>query len=387
MTYRLGVIIASECKLPGSSVSLLLHYLKAGLPGDALPNANFETSISDDDLQKATELALNSRTLHHFAHGILPDLTGANYNMVRAALTHHEKRALIINTRLLSGAGRVSELFSRADIPYAYVKGPFQQNEIYGSYFIRASADLDIFVARRNFYKILSQLRANNFRLDTISPFRYWDVFNGEMHLMDMQTQKWSVDLHHKLQTPGLQSPRNVEGLLEGRQLNSAVGHEISILSKNKTILVVAMNLIKALYRGETNGLAHLCDLYVLIDGPDGNQQHDYLKDCDAHGLMGTMIVCLRLLDLVFGLSNPPEAIEDQIKDALTDFSEGDVINRLIFGGSPDWPSNLGMLRLTNLGQPIWKNSEVIHYGAAEFTRKLERLFRVYIPLYKDAKS
>ena len=364
-----------------SPISVLIDNVILGLSSEDIVDETNIDCVSDRYLSEICDLALETKTFLHFAKGILPRLSGKNFEYVREKLTLYEKRTLARNSCLLIGANRAANILENNQIPYAFFKGPFQQHSIYGSYFTRGSADLDILVERNNFSKIVNIFQKNEFLLASKTPFGYWSVFKGELHLADLITRKWFLDVHHKMQPPGLQQPKSISVFLEDTKVDETTGNNVKILSSKKCALVISMNLAKALYRGEKGGFAHLCDLYTLINNYSEASISICLSESELHDIRGTMLLSVRLLDIVFGMSDLTSELRNQARQVLSEISDQELIERLIYGGEPHWPSQLGMIAATCEGQFWRRNSESLNYCASEISRKLERLFKVYIPL------
>jgi hypothetical protein len=124
-----------------------------------------------------------------------------------AAVADYKFRTFQINSTLLRESLAVCATLQAIQTPFIYMKGPLQQRLVYGDFFTRPVADIDILLPRRDHRRAAKSLEALSYH--SASTSLWWRLFLGEEHLVRKGTHPTTIDLHYRLQQPG--SPPRAE--------------------------------------------------------------------------------------------------------------------------------------------------------------------------------
>jgi hypothetical protein len=243
-----------------------------------------------------TEIAQRNRISLALAdRGNPDDNSSATTRALRAALH-------LQNAAVLSLVAVVARALKGMD--FIVFKGPVQQKVIYGTFFQKPSGDVDVLVPSSSFEEARERLTQIGLSLPHECTRIWWRHMLGEQHLVQENPHRPSVDLHHRLQRPGCPSPTSIAWFYKQKQYIDVGGLKVPVPTRAAIALICSLNLIKALYGGETGG-GHALDLWTLLRSMTSQEKNDLLVVARRQGLAKTLNVASHISNYVFGSENP----------------------------------------------------------------------------------
>lgn len=213
---------------------------------------------------------------------------------------------------------RVLPELERAGLSFVVFKGPLQQQQIYGSLFVRPSSDLDLLVAPVDFGRSAPLLNRSGYVLAKECRSIWWRAGLGEQHFEAVDPASVTIDLHHRLQQPGCPLPSEPSAFLRQCEPVVIAGQSLPSLSSIHTQLLSAMSLVKALHHHEPCA-RYAIDLWALGRQHDADQWGRVRAEADRQGLTNTLQLALRAARLLFPdetrLPAPSEVILADVDD------------------------------------------------------------------------
>lgn len=246
------------------------------------------------------------------------------------------------NLVLLSEVAAVMRHFTARDILATVMKGPLQQKILYGDFFIRPAADIDILVAHRHFRKATDALLELQFEQLAESRSIWWRWFLGEQHLVRQGDRPVSVDLHHRVQQPGSPAPADTRAFLSRSEPIAYRSEQLPALSREDVPLLSAISIVKALYNREAVG-SHICDLYRAV-GFDTAALVRFLAGAEQQEISGTAFAALRIVSIAF--DHDFGDLQPKVAGALKGISDEDLLLMTFVPGATTlvWPKRRQIL-------------------------------------------
>lgn len=273
---------------------------------------------------------------------------------------------LAANGALLRELSTLTPKYLAANINFMTIKGPLQQQQLYGSAFQRRSADLDLLVHEQDFSLAAKILIAEGYVVTT--PSIWWHRTLGEQHFHKATATHVKVDLHYRVDQPG--TPRSIvakilfEDLLE-IEVN---GVNVPALSARGGLLLCTISIAKALYNREP-AAAHLCDLYVGLKAAAPDTVNSFLAMARTAGLGGHAVVALHLMACLFGID---VALPAGTRNLLRGMPHTDLM-KMVFTprhSATRWPKRRQMLWDLCERRPLRYASELGRVVTSEIMRR-----------------
>ncbi|NVO29191.1 nucleotidyltransferase family protein [Donghicola sp. C2-DW-16] len=203
---------------------------------------------------------------------------------------------IALNSRSLDASLKASKVLKKAKITHAVFKGPAQQDVLYGSAFVKPSADADILVAPKDQERAFEALQSYGYHIDEPKAW-WWRQFLNEVHLVS--NDKAPLDLHHGLGQAGLPDVRNPEAFLDRTTQYMYRGDHIPILDKIDICMLASYSLAKSFISQEPC-LGTLFDFHTARSSLNA-EEYDVLKSRSAaHKLSKILSFGESLEDAVF---------------------------------------------------------------------------------------
>jgi hypothetical protein len=283
-----------------------------------------------------------------------------------ATVADYKFRTFQVNSTLLRESLAVCATLQAIQTPFIYMKGPLQQRLVYGDFFTRPVADIDILLPRRDHRRAAKSLEALGY--NSASTSLWWRLFLGEEHLVKQAARPTTIDLHYRLQQPGSPAPRRTSQYLQDVEKITFGGTELPALARRNIPLLSAISIAKGLYNREATA-AHVCDLFVLLQA-DPVAITRFIKDAKDQGLIGTALLALRAVSGLFGVTFQ-QVIETA--SVLTSIPDTTLTRMILTPDDPDlvWPMRRQVLWELCLGQPAQYSKEVARALASEAALRL----------------
>jgi hypothetical protein len=204
-----------------------------------------------------------------------------------ARLDLYGLRTLALNGSCLHAGARVSAALRKAGIRHVVIKGPLQQQSLYGSPTVRPSGDVDVLIDGPDRVRACRVLEALGYRRAEARLSAWWVRHLGEEHFVRGAGEP-TVDLHHGLSQPG--SPRVAahHAFLDAVRPTSVEGVLVPTPSAAHLTLLAALGLVKALVAREPC-LGHAADLLRAHAMLDAGERDALAGQARLHGQAETL--------------------------------------------------------------------------------------------------
>lgn len=173
---------------------------------------------------------------------------------LQAAHRHERTKTRLLNLRVLATGRLICEALLRHDIAVLVIKGPLQQERVFGTLFRRASSDVDLWVRPADRIRAGAIVETLGFERHADCDSLWWRLFLGEAHYISPGPNYCEVDLHHSLHQAGLPRPARPDRFFE-RACKARHNGGASILpSSSHAFLITCLALGKGLLAGEPVG-------------------------------------------------------------------------------------------------------------------------------------
>ncbi len=216
-------------------------------------------------------------------------------------LDTYRRRTISMNSSCMIDSMAIHQALRDRQIDFVFLKGPFQQHMLYGDHFMKPCGDVDILVSPARFFEAREALRSIGYEVAGKSRSVWWVRFLGEQHMVRGCGSKPStVDLHYRLQQPGLPSPRDTDGFLRRKRPVEVAGGSVPFISASDTLLLSCISVAKALFNREPCA-GYVCDVRASAGCLSEADQQDVLDYAARQGLFDTLLLGLRAADVLLG--------------------------------------------------------------------------------------
>lgn len=383
------VKIIAQTQDDGAALKLFVFGLRRALTGT-------EESFfapSDAVMRRAVQMATRAKLLPVFVDGIRQYLDPVQRDQLDEASRAFKLFTFKTNGPMLKHIGAASEILSDAKIAHVVYKGPLQQQQTHGHLFHRPSMDIDMLVGREDFITAATALKSAGFEARQNLSL-WWRVFVGQDHFTKNGFSGWSIDLHHRLQEPGVQQPRSSEAFLERPEHTKLDQLTVPLIRKDLVPLVATLNFVKCLSRrrdtladvGHKMSAAHLIDLHHLLAAGDPVLLDAFIVRAERHRLKGSAVLALRGLQAVLGTAlGAHQSTVDKCLEGIDDTHLAAMI--LAPEMVRNWPSPRGILAQSWPAQPASFVRDFGWYLESEAVRKTYRAGRLLGVFAKPARD
>ncbi|TIW92449.1 MAG: hypothetical protein E5V59_17400, partial [Mesorhizobium sp.] len=259
-------------------------------------------------------------------------------------LDTYRRRTVSMNASCIMDSMAIHEVLRASEIDFVFLKGPFQQQLLYGDHFMKPSGDVDILVSPLGFFRARDALRTIGYEVSGKSRSIWWIRFLGEQHMTRGDGPKPStVDLHYRLQQPGSPSPRDADGFLRRKRQVEIAGATVPFTSAADTLLLSCISVAKALFNREPCA-GYVCDIRASASGLDEADQQRVLDVATAQGLDDTLLFGLRAADVLLGGAGT--LLSERATRILSRIGNEDLLNMVIAPWLPSlrWPQRRTVL-------------------------------------------
>lgn len=213
------------------------------------------------------------------------------------------QRINALNAINLATVREIAPAFAEAGVAFLVLKGPLTQERLHGTYFAKASSDVDILVERKNMERARKVLAQKGFRLAPQCRSLWWRTFLREEHHIAPSAALAPVDLHSGLHQPGTAIPRNLEAMFAQREMVSFAGQAAPAPSSADVAIICVVGFIKALFNRET-ALIYLTDLRAWLAKNGLCALQALRRRACEQRLTRAVEFALSAIDVVFGSSD-----------------------------------------------------------------------------------
>ncbi|TIV62893.1 MAG: hypothetical protein E5V89_32465, partial [Mesorhizobium sp.] len=229
-------------------------------------------------------------------------------------------------------------------VDFVFLKGPLQQQLLYGDHFMKPSGDVDILVSPAGFSAAREALRSAGYEVAGKSRSVWWVRFLGEQHMVrDDGVRAATVDLHHRLQQPGSPSPRDIDGFLRRRREVTVAGAAMPLISASDMLLLSCISVAKAFFNREPCA-GYVCDVRAAASRLSEAEQQKVLDHAAGQGLADTLLLGLRAADVLLG--GTATLLSDRAVRILARIDNADLFHMVIapWLSSLRWPQRRTVL-------------------------------------------
>ena len=286
-------------------------------------------------------------------------------------LDTYRRRTIAMNSSGIMDSMAIDKALRGSGIDFVFLKGPFQQQLLYGDHFMKPSGDVDILVSPAGFFKARDALRSIGYEVAGKSRSVWWVRFLGEQHMVRSQGQKLStVDLHYRLQQPGSPSPRDTDGFLRRKRALAVAGSTVPFISASDTLLLSCISVAKALFNREPCA-GYVCDIRAAASRLSEAEQQTVLDYAAAQGLADTLLLGLRAADVLLGGAGT--LLSDRATRILSRIGNEDLFHMVIapWLSSLRWPQRRTVLWELCGREPVRYLTEAGWAASADLSRRI----------------
>ncbi|MFB0613916.1 nucleotidyltransferase family protein [Aurantiacibacter poecillastricola] len=229
---------------------------------------------------------------------------------LRAVAAHASARVMHHNGKSLATARLVMPQLAENGINAVVIKGALRQASVYGTPMYRQANDLDILVSSADFRAAAELLGELGFAPQARCENRWWTSALGEQHFDSVNPGLGQIDLHHRIQQPGLPGPRSASAWLADPAHMKLGESKISIPTEEKAILLGCLNLVKAIHHREPAAMyAFEFASALLASNREGREC--LVRFARDQKLMAVLLFCHTATEAAFRIALPALSLED----------------------------------------------------------------------------
>lgn len=286
-------------------------------------------------------------------------------------LDTYRRRTMAMNSSCIMDSMAIHTALDDRNIDFVFLKGPFQQQLLYGDHFMKPSGDVDILVSSSGFFKARDALRAIGYEVAGKSRSVWWVRFLGEQHMIRTAGLTSStVDLHYRLQQPGSPSPRDTDGFLRRKRPIEIAGATMPFISASDTLLLSSISVAKALFNREPCA-GYVCDVRASASRLSTTEQQNLLDYATEQGLVDTLLLGLRAADVLLGGAGT--LLSERATRILSRIGNEDLLNMVIapWLSSLRWPQRRTVLWELCGRAPVRYMAEAGWAASADLSRRI----------------
>ncbi|PBB97942.1 nucleotidyltransferase family protein [Mesorhizobium sp. WSM3862] len=297
--------------------------------------------------------------------------TGATPPELLAWLDGYRRRTMSMNAACIGDSIAIHQVLQDRQIDCVFLKGPLQQQLLYGDHFMKPSGDVDILVCPSGFAAAREALRSAGYEVAGKSRSVWWVRFLGEQHMVrDDGVRAATVDLHYRLQQPGSPSPRDIDGFLRRKREVKVAGASMPLISASDTLLLSCISVAKAFFNREPCA-GYVCDVRAAAGRLNEAEQQKLLDHAAEQGLADTLLLALRAADVLLGGTGT--LLSDRATRILARIDNADLFHMVIapWLSSLRWPQRRTVLWELCGREPVRYLAEAGWAASADLSRRI----------------
>ncbi|MDG4853028.1 MULTISPECIES: nucleotidyltransferase family protein [unclassified Mesorhizobium] len=297
--------------------------------------------------------------------------TGATPPELLAWLDGYRRRTMSMNAACIGDSIAIHQVLQDRQIDFVFLKGPLQQQLLYGDHFMKPSGDVDILVCPSGFAAAREALRSAGYEVAGKSRSIWWVRFLGEQHMVrDDGVRAATVDLHYRLQQPGSPSPRDIDGFLRRKREVKVAGASMPLISASDTLLLSCISVAKAFFNREPCA-GYVCDVRAAAGRLNEAEQQKLLDHAAEQGLADTLLLALRAADVLLG--GTATLLSDRATRILARIDNADLFHMVIapWLSSLRWPQRRTVLWELCGREPVRYLAEAGWAASADLSRRI----------------
>ena len=235
-------------------------------------------------------------------------------------------QTLRTNLRLIHALKQVLFQANEEGIQVLVLQGMDLLNEPYEDIGLRPMTDIDIWVSKRDFEKIVRILGALGYERDAVYP----SSFKKGLALFDIHTHILWAD---RIRARALLLGKNEEDLVEGARAIEIEGRKALCLSPYDQVLYLGLHAFK--HRVER--LIWLVDIQRIVERWNAADWEKAVRRAEDLNQSGTLRCLLFLLEQVFGFRVPQTAPDTLRRNRLRSLERKILNERVTRGVIPHW--------------------------------------------------
>jgi hypothetical protein len=288
-----------------------------------------------------------------------------------AWLEAYRRRTLSMNAACIGDSIAIHQVLRDRQVDFVFLKGPLQQQLLYGDHFMKPSGDVDILVSPSGFSAAREALRSAGYEVAGKSRSVWWVRFLGEQHMVrDDGVRAATVDLHYRLQQPGSPSPRDIDCFLRRKREVKVAGAAMPLISASDTLLLSCISVAKAFFNREPCA-GYVCDVRAAASRLNEAEQQKVLDHAAEQGLADTLLLGLRAADVLLG--GTATLLSDRATRILARIDNADLFHMVIapWLSSLCWPQRRTVLWELCGREPVRYLAEAGWAASADLSRRI----------------
>lgn len=340
----------------------------AGRGGTRAPAVSVAPEIS---VANVADIARLNKVAVFLLKALSHAVTGAAPGELLAWLDGYRRRTMSMNAACIGDSIAIHQVLRDRRVDFVFLKGPLQQQLLYGDHFMKPSGDVDILVSPAGFSAAREALRSAGYEVAGKSRSVWWVRFLGEQHMVrDDGVRTATVDLHHRLQQPGSPSPRDIDGFLRRRREVTVAGAAMPLISASDMLLLSCISVAKAFFNREPCA-GYVCDVRAAASRLNEAEQQEVLDHAAGQGLADTLLLGLRAADVLLG--GTATLLSDRAVRILARIDNADLFHMVIapWLSSLRWPQRRTVLWELCGREPVRYLAEAGWAASADLSRRL----------------
>ena len=259
-------------------------------------------------------------------------------------------------------------------IRFGIFKGGLGQHLIYGSYFIKKTSDVDIFVSVPDYNRAANALAKIGFEPHEACESLWWTFFLGEQHLASKRAGLMPIDLHSRCYQPGCPRPKDPDYFLKSLVTQNVGSESVPSLSLESNCLYTAMSFCKAFIHREPSG-KYLPDLVMSFAVMSIGEKKSLVETARQQQMLQCLAFASDCCALVLGTGL--DLLELPKSKAMVSMAPDHMIKAILAPDDKDiaWPQRTRSLidftddLFTLPGAIVWKLSSDIWFNLIERRR------------------
>ncbi len=219
--------------------------------------------------------------------------------VIENQLRSYQLRTKFLNAKGLWQIEKVVKTLTENEIDFVIFKGVLAQGIRYQNYFLRPAGDIDILVQRSSFTKAKHALKSLDYFVQPAHETRWWTEYMGEQHLVSKTPDNPKIDLHYRIQKPGLPQPRFIEDFIKRKQFYKLGDLDVPVLAEIDAFLVSAASIVKAIFNREAC-LDHVTDAFVFLQNLRLEDLNSLERHAEKHDYKQVVQFTIRIVDIIF---------------------------------------------------------------------------------------
>lgn len=269
--------------------------------------------LSTDEWADLFALAVETKTSGLAAHALSIHAVPNELSEQIAAV----RKSLLAKTLAnLDWTIKVTAVLDTAGIENLAFKGPLRAKQVYGTWDVKHSNDIDLLVRPDHYKQAKQALVANGYAPLVPEESLWWHNHLGEAPFRHSTPGCPCIDLHHTIQQPGGPYPLCLDEFFTDSHVEKLGRNNVRIPSRFHALLICAVGYGKAI-RAQEPTLSYLHEMSVATNAFGEKDLHALIRLAERQGLSRLLQECLSKSRELFPRNNQHTVQDEPIIRAI----------------------------------------------------------------------